>query len=123
MTYPRAYWTSTSSGGSPKRWSPGPPSPRSPPTPKTAGARPTSGAPGPTAEPVGEAATGRAVRDVASPRVRHQLHPVRGRVRLGVPPLAGEVHRDHAIIEQVIAELKDGPLAHAPFGKFGANAV
>jgi hypothetical protein len=33
------------------------------------------------------------------------------------------VHRDHAIIEQVIAELKDGPLAHAPFGRFGANAV
>ena len=46
---------------------------------ETAGALPTSGAPGPTAQPVGEAGTGRAVRDVASPRVRHQLHPVRGR--------------------------------------------
>jgi hypothetical protein len=27
---------------------------------------------------------------------------------------ADETHRDHAIIEQVIAELKSGPLAHAP---------
>jgi len=35
----------------------------------------------------------------------------------------GETHRDHAIIEQVIAELKDGPLAHAPSGKFTANAA
>jgi len=34
---------------------------------------------------------------------------------------ADETHRDHAIIEQVIAELKDGPLAHAPSGKFTAN--
>jgi len=32
-------------------------------------------------------------------------------------------HRDHAIVEQVIAELKDGPLAHAPSGKFAANAA
>lgn len=32
-------------------------------------------------------------------------------------------HRDHAIIEQVIAELKDGPLAHLPSGKYGANAA
>jgi hypothetical protein len=36
---------------------------------------------------------------------------------------ADEVHRDHAIIEQVIAELKDGPLAHVPSGKFTANAA
>ena len=36
---------------------------------------------------------------------------------------ADETHRDHAIIEQVIAELKDGPLAHAPSGKFTANAA
>jgi hypothetical protein len=32
-------------------------------------------------------------------------------------------HRDHAIIEQVIADLKDGPLAHAPSGLFAANAA
>ncbi|UVI36572.1 IS1380 family transposase [Brevibacterium spongiae] len=30
-------------------------------------------------------------------------------------------HRGHAIVEQVIAELKQGPLAHLPSGKFVAN--
>lgn len=32
-------------------------------------------------------------------------------------------HRDHAIIEAVFADLKDGALAHAPSGKFTANAA
>ena len=32
-------------------------------------------------------------------------------------------HRDHAQIEGVFADLKDGPLAHAPSGKFTANAA
>ena len=32
-------------------------------------------------------------------------------------------HRDHALVEQVIADLKDGALAHAPSGKFLANAA
>lgn len=32
-------------------------------------------------------------------------------------------HRDHAQVEQVIAELKDGPLAHLPSGKYAANAA
>ena len=36
---------------------------------------------------------------------------------------ADERHRDHALIEQVIAELKDGPLAHLPSGRYGANAA
>jgi hypothetical protein len=36
---------------------------------------------------------------------------------------ADELHRDHAVVEQTIAELKDGPLAHAPSGKFTANAA
>jgi hypothetical protein len=36
---------------------------------------------------------------------------------------ADETHRDHAIIEQVIAELKSGPLAHAPSGSFAANSA
>lgn len=36
---------------------------------------------------------------------------------------ADERHRDHAIIEQVIAELKNGPLAHLPSGKYTANAA
>jgi len=36
---------------------------------------------------------------------------------------AEAAHRGHAIIEQVLAELKDGPLAHLPSGKFNANAA
>ena len=32
-------------------------------------------------------------------------------------------HRDHALVEQVIADLKDGALAHAPSGIFLANAA
>jgi hypothetical protein len=32
-------------------------------------------------------------------------------------------HRGHAIIETVIADLKNGPLAHLPSGKFTANAA
>lgn len=36
---------------------------------------------------------------------------------------ADQRHRDHALVEQVIAELKDGPLAHLPSGKYTANAA
>jgi len=32
-------------------------------------------------------------------------------------------HRDHAVVEQVIADLKDQALAHFPSGKFCANAA
>jgi hypothetical protein len=32
-------------------------------------------------------------------------------------------HRDHAIVEQVFADLSDGPLAHLPSGHFPANAA
>jgi hypothetical protein len=32
-------------------------------------------------------------------------------------------HRDHAIVEQVIADLKSGPLAHMPSGVFSANGA
>jgi len=32
-------------------------------------------------------------------------------------------HRGHAIVEQVIADLKNGPLAHLPSGRFAANAA
>jgi len=42
----------------------------------------------------------------------------------GEPMLAAEAtHRDHAIVEQVIAELNNGPLAHLPSGVFTANAA
>ncbi len=36
---------------------------------------------------------------------------------------AEATHRDHAIIESVFADLKHGPLAHVPSGKFTANAA
>ena len=36
---------------------------------------------------------------------------------------AEEDHRDHAIVEQVIADLNAGPLAHLPSGRFNANAA
>src|ERR1700723_2851487 len=31
--------------------------------------------------------------------------------------------RDHAIVEQVFADVTDGPLAHLPSGSFAANAA
>lgn len=36
---------------------------------------------------------------------------------------AEAVHRRHAIIEQVIADLKSGPLAHLPSARFNANGA
>ncbi len=36
---------------------------------------------------------------------------------------ADQRHRDHAIVEQTIAELKHGPLAHLPSGSYPANAA
>ena len=32
-------------------------------------------------------------------------------------------HREHAVVEQVIADLKDQALAHFPSGHYGANAA
>jgi Transposase DDE domain group 1 len=41
-----------------------------------------------------------------------------------LPMLTAEAdHRRHAIIEQVIADLKNGPLAHLPSGRFAANSA
>src|SRR5207237_1292020 len=36
---------------------------------------------------------------------------------------AEATHRAHAVVEQVIADLKAGPLAHLPSGVFNANAA
>jgi hypothetical protein len=36
---------------------------------------------------------------------------------------AEEQHRGHAVMEQVFADLNDGPLAHLPSGRFNANAA
>src|SRR5450830_983988 len=42
----------------------------------------------------------------------------------GESMLAAEAtHRDHAIVEKVIAELKNGPLARMPSGRINANAA
>ncbi|MFC5268965.1 IS1380 family transposase [Kribbella qitaiheensis] len=41
-----------------------------------------------------------------------------------LPMLTAEkAHRGHAIVEQVIADLKNGPLAHLPSGRFWANSA
>jgi len=32
-------------------------------------------------------------------------------------------HRDHAVVEQVFADLFDGPLAYMPYGSFPANGA
>ena len=41
-----------------------------------------------------------------------------------LPTLEAEkAHRGHAIVEQVIADLKNGPLAHLPSGSFWANSA
>jgi hypothetical protein len=36
---------------------------------------------------------------------------------------AEEQHRDHAVVEQVLADWTDGPMAHMPSGSFPANAA
>ena len=60
----------------------------------------------------------RPVRRVAVPRVLHHHRP---------PVLdtvtADKIHRRHAIIEQVHADLKNSALAHLPSGVFTANAA
>ncbi|HEY1442059.1 MAG TPA: IS1380 family transposase [Mycobacterium sp.] len=38
-------------------------------------------------------------------------------------PAADIAHRRHAVIETVFADLIDGPLAHMPSGRFGANSA
>jgi len=86
---PDTSWTTTgirersgnprTNGGSARRKSPRSASPRSSPTPRNGRSRAGWRAPGATAQSRGEERTGRAVHDVASPRVRHQLHPHRDR--------------------------------------------
>ncbi len=36
---------------------------------------------------------------------------------------AEQQHRDHAVVEQVLADWSDGPMAHLPSGSFPANAA
>jgi hypothetical protein len=43
--------------------------------------------------------------------------------RTGVLALVESEHRDHAVVEQVIADLKDQALVHFPSGEFNANGA
>lgn len=69
----------------------------------------------------------RRVRRLAPPRQGELLPAWRHHAIFTDSPLlmlAAETdHRDHAIIEQVIADLINGPLAHLPSGHFTANAA
>jgi hypothetical protein len=67
----------------------------------------------PTAAARGE--TRRAVRRPPLPRSIHRQPAADARCR--------GTHRDHAIVEQVIADLKDSALAHLPPGHFDANGA
>src|SRR3954468_22955393 len=73
--------------------------------------------------------TGRlVVRRVKDARYRDALfpvwryHPFFTNTDLPVEQ-ADITHRQHAVIETVFADLIDGPLAHLPSGRFGANAA
>jgi hypothetical protein len=69
----------------------------------------------------------RRVRRLAPPRQGELLPAWRHHAIFTDSPLAmlaAETdHRDHAIIEALIADLIDGPLAHLPSGHFAANAA
>jgi len=107
----------TSSGGSPTPRSPRSASPRSP-----TGARPSTSPPGSSC-----AGSADSTRHTCRP-ARPKRSPSTATTRCSPttpnrcwPPRP--THRDHAIIEQTIAELKNGPLAHLPSGSFAANAA
>jgi hypothetical protein len=51
-----------------------------------------------------------------------RYHPFLTNTNLPVD-VADITHRQHAIIETVFADLIDGPLAHIPSGRFGANSA
>ena len=68
------------------------------------------------------------VRRVKDARYPDALFPVWRYHRSSPTPTypveqADITHRQHAIIETVFADLIDGPLAHLPSGRFGANSA
>lgn len=68
------------------------------------------------------------VRRVNDARFRDALFPVWRYhpffTNTDLPTAEADItHRQHAIIETVFADLIDGPLAHMPSGKFGANSA
>ena len=90
--------------------------PRSPPAAGRAGHRPADRAPGPPAQPDHVPAEQGELFAV------YRYHAVFTDTRCRCSPPRPH-HRGHAIIEQVIADLKNGPLAHLPSGPFTANAA
>ena len=79
------------------------------------GHRPADRAPGPRPEQAGRGRAGRAV-----PAWRH--HAVFSDSPFELVQAEGQ-HRDHAVVEQVFADVTSGPLAHMPSGVFTANAA
>ena len=68
------------------------------------------------------------VRRVKDARFRDALFPVWRYhpffTNTDLPTAEADItHRQHAIIETVFADLIDGPLAHMPSGRFGANSA
>ena len=68
------------------------------------------------------------VRRVKDARFRDALFPVWRYhpffTNTDLPTAKADItHRQHAIIETVFADLIDGPLAHMPSGRFGANSA
>jgi hypothetical protein len=68
------------------------------------------------------------VRRVKDARYRDALFPVWRYhpffTNTDLPVEAADItHRQHAVIETVFADLIDGPLAHLPSGRFGANSA
>ena len=68
------------------------------------------------------------VRRVKDARYRDALFPVWRYhpffTNTDLPAAEADItHRQHAIIETVFADLIDGPLAHIPSGRFGANSA
>ncbi|MGY4646317.1 hypothetical protein ACVWWN_000113 [Mycobacterium sp. URHB0021] len=72
--------------------------------------------------------TKRRCRVVAAARFRDALFPVWRYhpffTNTDLPVAEADItHRQHAIIETVFSDLIDGPLAHMPSGRFGANSA
>ena len=68
------------------------------------------------------------VRRVKDARYRDALFPIWRYhpffTNTDLPAAEADItHRQHAIIETVFADLIDGPLAHIPSGRFGANSA
>ncbi len=78
-----------------------------------------------TKEPITARLVVRRVKDACYPDALFPVwryHPFLTNTDLPVEA-ADIIHRGHAIIETVFADLIDGPLAHIPSGRFGANSA